>query len=69
MQSAIVKSWRTTAAGILVAAPVLWIAIRNGIATGFTDETIVAICAAVGAMFIGVSARDNGVRSESAGAR
>ena len=65
---AITRSWETTVGGILAAAPIIIIGVRNGFNNGWTDEVIMTIISAIGMIVIGVRARDNGVRSERAGA-
>lgn len=64
------KSWQTTVAGVLaalgLAAPQLAKLLDGDTAT-VCDWTVVL--AAAGALWLGVSARDNGVSSERAGAK
>lgn len=58
------KSWKTTLGGILASV---------GITLGNSEDKTLAligqILAAAGTFIIGLSARDNGVSSESAGAK
>jgi hypothetical protein len=58
------KSWKTTLAGILVA---LGTSLTQS--SDKTLQTIGAILTPVGSLLLGLSARDNNVTSEKAGAK
>jgi len=58
------KSWKTTVGGILMGVGVPLSTAGEGI-----YKTIGVILAAIGGILMGVSARDNNVKSESVGAK
>ena len=70
LMNAVTKSWQTTLAGLFVALPILFTQLAflwDGDTITNPDWTIVF--GAVAAMFGFAVARDNGVRSERAGAK
>lgn len=62
------KSWKTTTTGILAIVVAVGTAIKTYLATGAIPD-IGALIAAVSAGIGLISARDNGVTSEQAGAK
>lgn len=70
MTRAITRSWQTTISGLIMALPVLFMQLSllwDGDATTSPDWAIVT--SVVAGAFGLIAARDNGVRSEAAGAR
>ena len=70
MKNAITRSWQTTISGLVMALPVLFMQLStlwDGNAATSPDWAIVM--SVVAGAFGLAAARDNGVRSESAGAR
>lgn len=69
-KAAAVKSWKTTAAGVLAGIAIL--AHQLGLALDGDPTTVVsveAVTTALGIIGVGLFARDNGVSSEQAGVK